>query len=108
MVKKILPKKITEEVEDYVSILRKDKLPINKVIVFGSYAKGTAHEWSDIDVCIVSPNFTDAWDALRYLWLKRIKNNGLTIEPIGFNPKDFKSNGSLISEIKKYGIEIKL
>ncbi len=109
MVKKTLSKKITKEVKDYVADLKQDKLPINKVIVFGSYAKGSAHKWSDIDVCIISPKFNDSWKALQYLWLKRTKNDApSTIEPVGFSPKDFKEGSSLINEIKKYGVEIKI
>lgn len=108
MVKKILPKKVTTEVKDYVRILREDDLPISKVIVYGSYAKGNQHKWSDIDVCIVSPSFTDTWEAMQYLWLKRQKNSGLTIEPIGFGVNDFKDKSSLINEIKKFGVEVKV
>jgi len=30
-------------------------IPVEKTIVFGSQIKGTSHEASDIDTCIVSP-----------------------------------------------------
>ncbi len=108
MVKKTIPKKIKEEIADYIQILKDDKLPIERVILFGSYAKGKQHKWSDIDLCIISPKFKNSWQALQYLWSKRIKDSGLTIEPMGFNPKDFKNNDSLIYEIQRAGIEIKI
>lgn len=108
MVRKKVSKEVKKEIKDYVTILQRDKLPIQKIILFGSYAKGTEHEWSDIDLCIISPKFKNAWDALGYLWQKREKNFGLTIEPIGFSPKDFEDEDSLIHEIKKTGIEINL
>lgn len=108
MAKRKISKKVEKEIKDYVEVLKKDNLPINKVILFGSYAKGTQHEWSDIDLCVISPKFKNAWKALGYLWQKRIKDTGLTIEPMGFSPKDFEDEDSLIHEIKKTGIEIKL
>ena len=89
-----------------MSDLKKDQLPISRAVLFGSYAKGNHHLWSDIDLCIVSPNFKDSWSGLQYLWQKR--RRGLAIEPVGYTPKDFREGSALISEIKKYGVEIKI
>lgn len=109
MVKKTTSKKVEKKIKEYVNVLRNDKLPIKKVILFGSYAKGTPHKWSDIDLCVISPKFKNSFDAMQYLWLKRINDTGLTIEPVGFNPKDFNDKyNSLISEIKKTGVEMEV
>ena len=108
MAQKRVPKKVKKEIRDYVRILRDDNLPIHSVILFGSYAKGTPHQWSDIDLCIVSPKFGNPILAMQYLWKKRAKNSGLTVEPIGFSPKDFRDDSSLIHEIKKTGIKIRI
>lgn len=108
MAKKRIPKKVEQEIKEYVKVLKKDKLPIKKVYLYGSYAKGSQHKWSDIDLCIISSNFNDPWKALRYLWKKRtISDVRYTIEPVGFNPRDF-NNSSLANEIKKHGIEMKV
>jgi len=107
MSKKRIPEKIKKEINEYIQILKKDKLPIKKVILFGSYAKGTQHKWSDIDLCIVSPKFKNAFKALEYLSLKKPFNTKYTIGPIGFTPKDLQDKyNSLIYEIKTTGIEI--
>lgn len=109
MHRKAIPKKVRTEIDEYISVLRTDKLPIKKVILFGSYAKGKQHKWSDIDLCVVSPRFRSAWKAMQYLWSKReISNVRYVIEPVGFSPKDFKEGSSLINEIKQTGIEIKI
>ncbi len=109
MVKKAIPKKVEKEIIGYVANLRKDRLPIKKIILFGSYAKGKQRKWSDIDVCVISPKFKNPWKALEYLWLRReISDARYAIEPVGFSPKDFKEGSSLINEIKKTGIEIKI
>ena len=106
MAQKTIPQKIEKEIRDYVDVLKKENLPIKSVYLFGSYAKGTGRKWSDIDVCIVSPQFSDFFDALQYLWARRIRNS--SIEPIGMTPEDFADDTTLNREIKQTGIKIPL
>ncbi len=106
MAKKTIPKKIENKIKEYINVLKKDKLPIKEVILFGSYAKGKANKWSDIDLCVVSPRFKNSFLATQYLWIKRTSDHGVTIEPIGFSPTDFKEESSFIREIKKTGVRI--
>ena len=108
MVKKTLPKKINKAIDEYLEILKKDKLSIRKAYLFGSYAKGKARWGSDIDICIVSPKFKNFSEAIDYLWEKRIVNKDVHIEPVGFHPKDFVDESPLAYEIKRTGIEIKV
>lgn len=107
MVKKTIPKKLNGKIRQYINTLRADNLPIEKVVLFGSYAKGKQNKWSDVDLCVVSPKFKDSWSAMDYLWSKLTFNMDYTIEPVGFNPEDFNDKySSLINEIKTSGIEI--
>ena len=107
MAKKAIPQKVKKEIKCYLDTLKADKLFIQSVFLFGSQARGTQRKGSDIDLCIISPKFENASDALQYLWSKRkIYDVNYTIEPIGFSPREFRENSSLISEIKKTGIEI--
>lgn len=110
MVKKAIPKKVKKEIEKYVKVLKADNLPISKVILFGSYAKGTQNKWSDIDLCIISPKFKDAFKTMQYLWIRReIKDVNYAIEPVGFSPKDFNNEyDSLIHEIKTTGTQVQV
>lgn len=109
MAKKAIPKKVKSEISKFVNALKTDKLPIERIIIFGSYAKGKQRKWSDIDVCVISPRFKNPWKAMGYLWLKReISDVRYAIEPVGFSPKDFREGSSLINEIKQTGIEIKI
>ena len=110
MVRKRIPKKINNAVKNYARrLLEKDKLPIEKVIIFGSYGKGTQIEGSDVDVCIVSPKFKDSVSALSYLWQSRSdEETRLGLEPFGISPKDFKKGSSLIREIVQHGVEVPL
>ena len=108
MAKKRIPKKIKKIVRGYVQRLtEEEKLPIEKVIVFGSRAKGNFTKWSDIDVCIISPKFKDTFETLGYLLRKRNTEEVLAgLEPVGFSKKDFQEGSSLIQEIKKTGVII--
>ena len=106
MSKKILSQTLKTVLENYLQSLKKDQLPINKAFLFGSYAKGHARQDSDVDVCIISPNFSNPIKAIQYLLSKRELNLRYPIEPIGFHPKDFRSDMSIIQEIKKTGIRI--
>lgn len=104
--KAILPKKIEKEVSTYIKLIKKDKIPIKRVIVFGSQVKKKAHKWSDIDVCIISTKFQDSFEALHYL-LKKSYQIKTIIEPHPYHPKDFVNEDPLVWEIKKTGITIK-
>ncbi len=107
MVKKRISKKIKEQIQNYVFGLKKDKLPITKVILFGSRAKGKVHKWSDVDVCVVSPKFKGEFDPFEYLWTRRTDRDAKNmIAPVGYHPKDFSGADPLAWEIKNTGIEI--
>ncbi|MFH1712658.1 MAG: nucleotidyltransferase domain-containing protein [Candidatus Jacksonbacteria bacterium] len=103
MAKKQLPKIIQKKINAYLHLLRQDKLSIQKVFLFGSWANGHARKDSDIDLCVVSKNFNkiDPW---QYLWSKRIELDDYVIQPIGFTVKDFRDEDPLAYEIKKTGI----
>lgn len=42
---------------EYKSLLLKRKIPVRSVIVFGSAARGTMHEQSDIDIAVIGTAF---------------------------------------------------
>ena len=103
---KKLSKVLTNVIAEYIQTLRADHLPIKHVFLFGSFAKGHPHPFSDVDLCVVSSRFSDYIDAIQYLLSKRKLNPQYPIEPIGIHPKDFKKNSPLIHEIKNTGIKI--
>lgn len=99
---------IIEIVKRYIEELEKNGIEIREAIIFGSFAKGTAKEWSDIDVALVSPDFTgDRFeDRRRIVPLRRNIDN--RIEPLPFRPEDFYDGGMLAEEIKRTGIKLEL
>ncbi|MBI4281259.1 nucleotidyltransferase domain-containing protein [Candidatus Uhrbacteria bacterium] len=109
MARKRVPKKIRAIVQKYSERLaEQDRFPIDRVILFGSYAKGHMRKGSDIDVCIVSPRFKDPFAAITLLLGKRNNKEVLAgIEPVGFTLKDFNEGGTFINEIKRTGVTIR-
>ena len=100
-----LTKKTKQEVLDYIKLIKKDKIPVEKAFVFGSQAKGKTHLWSDIDVCIISSKFKDYFQSLHYLLIKSYQIKSI-IEPHPYHPKNFVNEDPLVWEIKKTGIRI--
>ncbi len=44
---------IKNKLEEYIKVLTKT-INVDQMILFGSYAKGEAHEFSDIDIALIS------------------------------------------------------
>jgi len=77
---------------------------IEKVYLFGSYAKNNYREDSDIDVAIVVNNLEgDFFTTNPILWKLRRQIDD-RIEPILLDSE--KDNNNFLLEIEKYGIEI--
>jgi predicted nucleotidyltransferase len=90
----------------YIGELERNKIPIEKAILFGSYAKGYAKEESDIDVALVSEVFSgDRFEDRRKIIPLRRKIDS-RIEPLPFKTEDFENGGILVEEIKKTGIVV--
>ena len=105
--KKNINKTILENIRHYVKHINTEGYPINKVIIFGSWAKGSQKVTSDIDLCLVSSKFgSDEIAELQYL-LKQTRLFDDRIEPVPVSTADFSQNvNPLVVEIKKYGVTI--
>ena len=111
MDKRSIRKKLeTEEVEQiiarYLAVVGRD-VKISDVFLFGSYAKGKAKTDSDIDLCVISPDFgKDEIEEGQYLFKKTIGIDS-RLEPVGYSARAFaKEESPLIAEIKRHGRKI--
>lgn len=95
-------------VKKYAEKLKKEKYPFTAIYLFGSFARGNPHKWSDIDVAVVSSEIEkDYLEGRKKLW-HLTRGVDSRIEPHGFSPKGFKQNWiPMVHEIKKTGIRIK-
>lgn len=78
---------------------------IENAFIFGSFAKGTNHADSDIDVAIVFSNVDDIIELQIELMCLR-SDEDLLIEPHPFTLSDFKDTNPVVSEILKNSINI--
>jgi predicted nucleotidyltransferase len=100
-------KTIRDVVSEYANYVR-NELPVRKVLLYGSYAKGTATEFSDVDVCFFIANLNDEnWiDIMVRLRMISLNFNDIFISPIVFNDSDLLEDNPFITEILSTGIEI--
>ncbi len=92
-------------VERYVEKLKESKIPLSGVYLFGSFAKGEAREWSDIDVAIFSKRKeTDQF----IIEAGRIRREvDLRIEPHIFSEEDLKTVSTpFVEEILRTGVRV--
>jgi predicted nucleotidyltransferase len=90
--------------ERYIKIIR-SKYQVETAYMFGSYAKGTNHNDSDIDLAIVFNQVDDIID-MQIELMKMRTDDILMIEPHPFVKKDFNSFDPIVSEIMKYGMKL--
>jgi predicted nucleotidyltransferase len=96
---------IENTIRKYIAQIKQLKR-ISGAYIFGSYAKGRASMWSDIDVAIISPDFShDLFDE-RVALMKLALRFDDRIEPRPFRPEDFTPDNPLVNEIRTSGIEI--
>ncbi len=82
-----------------------NKFDCVEVILFGSYAKGTSHKESDIDIAVILKDF-DSSNNIQ-LELMRIRRKiDSRIEPHPFRLADFNETNPLANEIMEYGQKI--
>ncbi len=81
------------------------KFHIEKAYLFGSFAKGTQHRDSDIDLAIVFQNVEDIIE-MQILLLQLRSEDDLLIEPHPFLYSDFNFSNPMVAEILKDGIEL--
>lgn len=89
----------------YIDSISK-KYQIENVILFGSFAKKTNNDNSDIDLAILFKNVDDIIDLQIELMCLR-SDDDLLIEPHPFILSDFNITNPLVAEILRNGIEIK-
>jgi predicted nucleotidyltransferase len=77
---------------------------IDGAYLYGSYAKGTSNRWSDIDIAIISPDFSDDLFAERLTLMQLAASIDDRIEPKPFKAELFDRNDPLVDEIQKTGI----
>lgn len=96
---------VKRTVEQYVAQLQPE-IRVSKVVLFGSHARGTANEWSDIDIAVISNDFKKmkSLAQVEFLALRR-KGCDPALAPLGFTLDEYETASHLdfLGEIKRTG-----
>ncbi len=99
---------VLKTIRQFKKALESINIRIEQLILFGSYAIGTAREDSDIDVIVISPSFSDKnyWERIDIL-TEAIYKVFAPIEAFAFTPEEWKAKKSLLVDYAENGILVK-
>ncbi len=102
-----MDKNIDTTIAKYLNLIKRKFTDIERVYLFGSYAKGNSTEDSDIDVALIFKNLDDSkrFDIQVQLMMLAAQIDS-RIEPHPISYDDFDSGNPFVVEIKKTGIEV--
>ena len=80
------------------------EVPVIKVILFGSYASGRERPWSDIDIAIVSPSFSQVplWRRQERL-AELLPGADVRLSPLAYSPQELAQPTPFLREIMRTG-----
>jgi len=94
-------------VRSYARDMEEFGVRLRAVFLYGSFAKGTQHEWSDIDVALVADEFTGLpEDCNLFPYMGSLNKPYNLIEKKTYPTGYFQIGDPFIEEIKKTGIKI--
>ncbi len=103
-----IPGEVMDKLRRFLNLITKDGIRLEKAILFGSYAKGNPGKWSDLDIALVSKDFS----GIGFYDCKKINpfiiKVDSRIEPHPFKSEDFTRDNPFVDQILKNGIEITL
>ncbi|MFA4829726.1 MAG: nucleotidyltransferase domain-containing protein [Thermodesulfovibrionales bacterium] len=105
----MVKREIRKKINDFVKELKRQRIRVTKVILYGSRVSGKPHEYSDIDIAIISPDFgKDRYREGAKLFEIAYKIDPL-IEPVPISAESYEKDTwlPLIYEIRKNGVELK-
>ncbi len=97
---------VVNDVKRYIELLKAKGIPVQRALLFGSWAKGVAKEDSDVDVALISSFFSGDRFLDRRIIVPLRRGINVNIEPFPFTPQDFADGGILVEEITQHGEEI--
>lgn len=106
----MVEKEIVEKVKEFTKKLRKHRIRVAKIVLYGSRVSGKAHKFSDIDIAVVSPDFGKDRFAEGVKLFKIANEIDPRIEPIPISVKSYKNDTwvPIIYEIREKGIELEV
>jgi predicted nucleotidyltransferase len=91
----MVDKAVLKTINKYLQMLSAQGVPVTAGVLFGSYVTGTPHEWSDIDLLVISPRFDEMPKRtdIDLLWHIAVVVDS-RIEPITVGEQQFRNDNS--------------
>jgi predicted nucleotidyltransferase len=104
----MVKREIIIAIKKYRAVLIRRGIRVKKMILYGSFAKGSAHAASDIDIAVVSPDFGNDRFEEGGMLFELAQEIDARIEPVPISLNAFKNDTwiPLIYEIKSTGIDL--
>ena len=104
----MVEKEIITKINEFIELLQKKRVRVNKVILYGSRASGKAQKDSDIDIAIISSDFgkNRFKEGSMLFELAALVDTRIEPIPISLSAYQKKTWLPLIYEIRTKGIEI--
>ena len=102
----MVEKRVVEKIEEFIKALKRERINVARVVLYGSRASGKFHEYSDIDLAVVSPDFgKDRFEEGARLFKIACRIDTL-IEPVPISLESYEKDAwiPLIHEIREHGI----
>ena len=96
---------IEKSVQRFLNAVRR-RYRIQAAYLYGSQAKGMATSWSDIDVAVISSDFSDDLFEERLALMHLAVLIDDRIEPRPFKVETFNVNDPIACEIQKHGMRV--
>lgn len=97
---------IFRELRQYISLLNDSNIHIQQAYLFGSYARGNADEWSDIDLALVTDHFIGDCFDFRFMLTKLARSIDPDIEPHPYLTSEFNESNPVVKEILKACVRV--
>ena len=100
--------KFQQELKEFKSQLG-GKIPIKKMKLFGSRARGKYHRWSDVDLIVISKKFKGKPFRERARGFYKFWNLKHPVDFICYTPEEYnkmRKSSSVIKEADEEGIDI--
>ncbi len=94
---------VIKSIQAYLNFLKGQGIPVSYGVLYGSYAKDSANEWSDIDLLVISPLYDQnrTLDDYERLWIYAARTDS-RIEPIPVGERQYiEDDSNAIIEIAR-------
>ena len=101
-----IPDSIKDKIINFIKLLELGNIRIKKAYIYGSYATGNTDKWSDIDIALVSDDFSGDMFMDRLRLTNFVYEAGWDISPLPFRTSDFEDSLFARDEIINKGFQI--